>query len=313
MGQSPRGRPHSHSEMPETSYSPGESSVLLARKIAPRVVRTAGAVGVVVALLLVGVRYTNLIDRFFIFFPDRTMVSDPGDWGLAFEEAHFTASDGVGLHGWFVPGQTDTTLVWFHGNAGNISGRLRNLAEMHRHLGVNVFAFDYRGYGLSEGSPSEDGTYLDAEAALDYLKSRDDVDQERVVLFGRSLGGAVAVEMATRRDVHALLLESPFTSIPAVAAHHYWFLPGVGRLLRTRYDSLGKIKDVGTPLMVLHGDRDGTVPIRMGQEIHEASDAPKRFYTIVGADHNDTYVVGGAPYYEAIAAFLEDPAAPTNE
>lgn len=257
-------------------------------------------------------RYTNLIDRYFVFFPDRGIVTDPGEWGLAFDEARFTAADGVELHGWFVPGRSDTTLLLSHGNAGNISGLMRNLEEMHRYLGVNVLTFDYRGFGLSDGSASEDGTYLDAEAALAYLRSRDDVDQDRIVLFGRSLGGAVAVEMAARHDFYAVLLESPFTSIQAMARHHYPFLPGVGKLVKTRYDSMSKIKDVRSPLMVLHGDRDGTVPIAMGREIYDAATVPKRFYTIDGADHNDTYVVGGRAYYDTIAGFLKEPNAATK-
>jgi fermentation-respiration switch protein FrsA (DUF1100 family) len=257
-------------------------------------------------------RYTNLIDRYFVFFPDRAIVTDPGEWGLAFDEARFTAADGVELHGWFVPGRSDTTLLLSHGNAGNISGLMRNLEEMHRYLGVNVLTFDYRGFGLSDGSASEDGTYLDAEAALAYLRSRDDVDQDRIVLFGRSLGGAVAVEMAARHDFYAVLLESPFTSIQAMARHHYPFLPGVGKLVKTRYDSMSKIKDVRSPLMVLHGDRDGTVPIAMGREIYDAATVPKRFYTIDGADHNDTYVVGGRAYYDTIAGFLKEPNAATK-
>jgi fermentation-respiration switch protein FrsA (DUF1100 family) len=285
----------------------------LARRLARRGLRVVGVTALVLVGFAVVARYTDLIDRHFVFFPDRTVLTDPGERGLAFEEARFTAADGVRLHGWFVPGRDDKTLVWFHGNAGNISGRLQNLEEMHRYLGVNVLVFDYRGYGLSEGSVSEEGTYLDAEAALDYLRSRDDVDEDRIVLFGRSLGGAVAVEMATKHDFYALVLESTFSSIQAMARHHFPFLPGVGRLVKTRYDTLAKIENVRAPLMVLHGDRDGTAPIEMGREIYEAANSPKRFYAIAGADHNDTYIVGGRPYYDAIAAFLEEPSGAGGE
>ena len=254
-------------------------------------------------------RYTNVVDQFFIFFPESEIFQDPGDRGLEFEEVAFTAADGVGLHGWFVPGQSTTTWVWFHGNAGNISNRVDNLDELHRHLGVNIFIFDYRGYGRSEGSPSEEGTYLDGEGALAYLRSRKDVDQQRLVLFGRSLGCAVAAETALRTEVHALILESAFTSIQAMARRHYPLLPGIGHLVQTRYDCLAKIKNVHSPVMVLHGDQDGIAPYDMGQELFEAANQPKRFYTIRGADHNDTYVVGGSAYYDALASFLRDPAA----
>ena len=252
--------------------------------------------------------YSNMIDRYFIFRADDDLSGDPGDVGLAFEDVRFTTSDGLTLHGWFVPGGEGATLVLFHGNAGNISGRLRRLAELHRWLGMNVFIFDYRGYGLSEGRPSEKGTYLDAEAALDYLGSRPDVDQHRIVLFGHSLGAAVAVETAVRRDARAVLLEAPFTSIREIARHGYPHVPGIGVILRTKYDSLSKIEDIGAPLMVVHGDGDTTIPIRMGREIYEAAAEPKRFLAIAGAGHDDVDVVGGETYYEAIAAFLEDAA-----
>ena len=270
--------------------------------------RTVRVAVLAVVLVLSASEYSNLIDRYFIFHPDYDLSGDPGDVGLAFEDVRFTAADGVTLHGWFVPGSDDATLVLLHGNAGNISGRLRRLADLHRRLGMNVFIFDYRGYGLSEGRASEKGTYLDAEAALDYLGTRGDVDQGRVALFGHSLGTAIAVETAVRREVYAVLLEAPFTSVRAMAAHSYPFVRGVGWILRTKYDSLSKIEGIGTPLMVIHGDRDDTVPIRMGSEIYEAAAEPKRFIAIPGADHDDADVVGGEAYYDAIAAFLRDAA-----
>ena len=260
------------------------------------------AVGIVV-------RYTNVVDRYFIFFPDRTVSQDPGDVGLEFDDVFFSAPDGVKLHGWFVPGRGEATLVWFHGNAGNISHRIENVAEIHTLLGVNIFIFDYRGYGNSDGEVSEKGTYLDAEGAMAYIRTRGDVDQQRLVLFGRSLGGAVAAEVATKNDVHAVVLESAFSSVQAMARRHYPFLPGIGAIVRTKYDTLSKLKDVHAPVMVLHGDRDETVPIEIGRELFEAANPPKRFFTIEGAGHNDTYTVGGTSYYEALAAFIQDPTA----
>lgn len=257
-------------------------------------------------LVLFTSEYSNMIDRYFIFHPERVLSGDPGEVGLAFDDVRFASADGVMLHGWFVPGRDDATLVLMHGNAGNISGRLRRLAELHEALGMNVFIFDYRGYGLSEGRASEKGTYLDAEAALDYVDSRGDVDPARTVVFGHSLGAAIAVETAVRRDVHAVVLEAPFTSIGAMASHGYPFVPGVGRILRTKYDSLSKIRDIGAPLLVVHGERDATIPVRMGRELYDAAAEPKRFLAIPGADHDDADVVGGATYYGAIAAFLED-------
>jgi len=247
-----------------------------------------------------------VIERSFIYFPERELIGEPADYGLEFDDANFATSDGVRLHGWFVPGESDVTWLWCHGNAGNISHRLENLRLLHDELGVRVFIFDYRGYGRSEGSPSEEGTYRDAEAALACVLSRPDVDAERTVYFGRSLGAAVAVELATRRPPYALILESPLPSIAELARHHYPFLPA-GRLLRTKYDSLSKIANVHVPLLVLHGDQDEVIPFQSGRKLFEAANEPKRFYTIRGAGHNDTYVVGGREYFRALREFVESP------
>jgi fermentation-respiration switch protein FrsA (DUF1100 family) len=264
-------------------------------------------VTLVVAYAGLGVlaRTTGVIDRYFIFSPDRTLDRDPGDRGLDFEDVYFEASDGVRLNGWFVPGSSDTTLLWLHGNAGNIANRVDNIAEIHNALGVSVFIFDYRGYGRSEGKPTEQGTYLDAEAALEYLHSRGDVHPGRLVLFGRSLGCAVAAELALQNDVQGVVLESPFTSIRAMAKRAYPFLPGIGSFVRTRYDTLSKVGRIGAPLMVLHGDRDDIAPSDMGVAVFDAATPPKRFYRIEGAGHNDTYSIGGSAYYEALGEFID--------
>ena len=294
--------------MDETRETNGNGPAAAARGTSSGSLRTLRIAVLALLLALFASEYSNLIDRYFIFRPDRELSGDPSAVGLAFDEVRFAAADGVALHGWFVPGGDGATLVLMHGNAGNISGRLRRLAELHEALGMNVFIFDYRGYGLSEGRPSEKGTYLDAEAALDYVASRGDVDPARTVVFGHSLGTAIAVEMAVRRDVQAVVLEAPFTSIGAMASLGYPFVPGIGRILRTKYDSLSKIGGIGAPLLVVHGERDATIPIRMGRELYEAAAEPKRLLAIPGADHDDADVVGGDRYYDAIAAFLEDAA-----
>lgn len=254
-------------------------------------------------------RRGRLLDRHFIYFPESSLVETPADAGLEYEDVVFSAADGVELHGWFVPGEGQGTLLWLHGNAGNISHRVGNLALMRRHLGMSIFIFDYRGYGRSEGTPSEAGIYRDAEAALVYLRSQRGVDPERdVVLFGRSIGAAVAVETAARRRVRAVILESPLTSIRDVAHRAYPYLPSgvLVRLFEARYDALSRIREVHAPLMVLHGDRDGTIPMEAGRALFEAANEPKRFYTIEGADHNDTYLVGGRPYFEALRRFVNE-------
>lgn len=268
------------------------------------------------------VRYSNWIERNFIFFPndDRgkrdVILQNPEDLGLKFEDVHFQTSDNLALHGWYVPGESEVTLVWFHGNAGNIGNRVWNIEELHRNVGVNIFIFDYRGYGRSEGNPSERGTYSDGDAAIAYLSSREDINFSKIVFFGRSLGAAVATEMAIRHEPYALMLESGFPSIQAMASQIYPFLPGVGFFTKifskTKYDTIYKLSQVITPVMIIHGDRDTIVPHGFGLKLYRTANYPKRFHTVVGGDHNNTYLVGGKKYYDAIAEFLSNPNSPQN-
>jgi len=245
-----------------------------------------------------------IVERFFIYFPEKRLVADPSSYGLDFEDAHLMASDGVDLHGWFVPGQSDITLLWFHGNAGNIGHRLDNLNLFHRALKVNIFILSYRGYGRSGGRPTEKGTYRDAEAALDYLLSRDDVDADRIIYFGRSLGGAVAVHLAVQHEPYALILDSSFDSVTDMARRQVPFLP-VWPLLKGMYDCVANIGRVNAPVLVLHGDRDEIVPNDVGERLFDAANDPKQLFTIEGAGHNDTYLVGGQEYVATLKRFLD--------
>ena len=245
------------------------------------------------------------IEDRFIFHPDHVTDRDPSHIGLRFEDVFFTTQDGLRLHGWFIPHQeARATLVWFHGNAGNISDRLLNIKLLHDRIETNIFIFDYRGYGRSEGTASEKGTYLDGEAAIKYLLGRDDAGVRRLILFGRSLGAAVAAEMAIRFNSLGLILESPFVSIREMARAIFPSLP-IAWLLRTRYDTMEKVRLIKTPILVLHGDRDATVPFAQGKKVFEIASEPKRFHRIVGASHNDTFVVGGEEYYGALREFIE--------
>ena len=245
----------------------------------------------------------GLLDKRYIFFPEKELAGTPGHWGVEYEEVYFPASDGVKLHGWYVPGDNDVTWVWFHGNGGNISHRLEDLLLLRQHLGVNIFLFDYRGYGLSEGDVSEEGTYRDAQGALDYAFSREDVNLDKIVYFGRSLGSAVAIWLATQHPPAGLILESPFASVRAMARVAFHNLP-IHLLLPNKYDSLSRIRHVSCPLLILHGDRDETVPISQGRKLYEKANGPKGFYVIKGAAHNDTYIVGGDPYFNALGQFI---------
>jgi len=240
-----------------------------------------------------------------IFQPSSELVATPQDVGLLYEDVTLTTKDGIRINGWFVPSiGAASTLLWFHGNAGNISHRLDNIRKLHDHVSAHIFIIDYRGYGRSQGVVSEDGTYEDADAALAYLQSRDDVDANEIVIFGRSLGAAVGVDLATRRDTRALIIESPFTSIEAMAKTIMPWVP-IGRFLRIRYNNLEKIRKLRIPLLIVHGDRDRIVPYEQGRELFEAAPEPKSFYSIAGAGHNDTYLVGGNGYFNAIADFIQ--------
>ena len=242
-----------------------------------------------------------LQERRLIFFPTRTLAAAPADFGLRAEELSITAADGVTLHGWWIEGPGERVLIWYHGNAGNIGDRLHNARWFVDRLGVDVVLVDYRGYGSSRGTPDEEGIYLDGLAIYDAVAARS-VRAEDIVLFGRSLGGAVAIETALRRPAGFLALESVFRSVRALAREHYWFVPTA--VIRTRMDNESKIGRVEVPTLVLHGDRDNIVPLAHGRRLFELAARPTRLHVIEGAGHNDTYLVGGEPYAQAWEAFL---------
>jgi len=246
-----------------------------------------------------------------IFFPTSAIDGTAKELGLSYEDVYFTTEDGVKLNGWFIPSsEGEFTLLWFHGNAGNISHRLQNIRLLHEKVKTHIFIIDYRGYGRSEGRVSEEGTYKDAEAAFHYLRNQKDIASKRIVLFGRSLGAAMAAHLAVREDSLALILETPFGSIREMAKVVFPFLP-IGPFLRTQYDVLGKIKQAKQPVLVLHGDQDDIVPFAQGKKVFEAAPEPKEFYTIRGANHNNTFVVGGDPYFAVLKSFIERAAART--
>ena len=263
----------------------------------------------VVIVAIVGIRFA---EQKMIYFP---MVFPDGYWDTSnfpgrLEDCTFQTEDGVTLHGWFAyassSGNTPRrTLLFLHGNAGNITHRLTNIAYLIRGGGLNVCIFDYRGYGKSEGSPDEQGLYADAVAAYNYLLSRKDVNKEQIAFFGRSLGGAVAVELALHKPCEKLILESTFLSIKAMAAEVVGFLP-VHYLLRSKFDSLSKIARIHVPLLMIHGNQDTIVPFEQGKQLFTAANEPKCFYEIQGADHNDTYDIGGDAYFNHLRAFLDE-------
>jgi fermentation-respiration switch protein FrsA (DUF1100 family) len=256
----------------------------------------------VILVILASILRMGILERF-VFFPDPVLIGTPADIGLGYEEASVATDDGVLLHGWFVPGSRKETLLWFHGNAGNISHRLDNLRLLHDRVGVNVFLFDYRQYGRSTGTASEAGLYTDARAALAYLGKRADVDPTRIVYFGRSLGSAVAIDLATEESPFGLVLETAFVSMREMAGT---LLPSqLTILVPAAFDNIGKIARLPAPVLFIHGDRDEIVPYEHGRRLFQAAPRPKAFYTVRGASHNDTYLVGGETYFRHLRDFID--------
>ena len=238
----------------------------------------------------------------YVYFPYRDLEATPKDAGLAYEEVHLTTSDDIGIHGWFVPHDNPrATLLFLHGNGGNISHRLEKLAMYHQ-LGLAVFIIDYRGYGLSQGRPSEPGTYLDAEAAWNYLTKDKAVPENRIILYGESLGGAVATWLATQHKPGALILESSFTSVMDMGRHYYPYLP-IRWISRIKYPTLDRIKQVHAPLLIIHSLTDDIVPYAQGKKLFESAHEPKSFLEITG-DHNNGFMESNGRYLDGIDQFI---------
>jgi fermentation-respiration switch protein FrsA (DUF1100 family) len=266
--------------------------------------------------------YVMLFEDSFIYFPSKY---PEGAWTLEppraregqivaqVEDVQLTAADGVRLHGWYCtprigraggalePVEARATLLYLHGNGGNISHRYDFLEELVR-LPVNVLIIDYRGYGKSEGRPSEEGLYMDARAAWEHLTTARGIPPARIVIFGKSLGGAVAIDLATKVEACGLIVQSSFTSVADMAREVLPFVPPF--VIRTKMDSLSKIASVSCPKLFVHSQADEIVPYRLGRRLFDAARPPKQFYEVKGAPHNLTNTIGGAPYYEALRAFI---------
>ena len=238
-----------------------------------------------------------------IWFPGPPPEAQPADYGLAFQELDLVAADGVRVHGWFLPApDARATVVFCHGNAGNIAHRIPH-AQALLEAGAAVLLFDYRGYGRSEGSPTEEGTYLDALAAYDHLVASG-TEPERIVAWGESLGAGAALELARRRAVAAVVIESAFTSLPDMGAEVYGWLP-VRLLSRYRYANLEKVGQLGVPLLVIHSPADEIVPFAHGRRLFDAAREPKRLLETEGG-HNDGGFLRRAQWRREVARFLAD-------
>ena len=239
-----------------------------------------------------------------VFFPDvdREVSATPASANLLFEDLHLQTSDGINLHGWYIPApQPRGTVLFLHGNAGNISHRLDSIEMFHR-LGYSTLIFDYRGYGNSSGAPTEQGTYRDAEAAWRYLTEQRHTPECRIVLFGESLGGAVAAWLAARHKPAALVIASGFTSVPDLGQQLYPYLP-VRWLARIRYDTRKYLQSVTAPVLIAHSPQDDIIPYGHGRALYAAAHPPKQFVELTGG-HNDGFIFMREAWIKALGDFL---------
>ena len=270
------------------------------RRIGPGVLLLAllGYAGLCVAL-------ATLQDTL-VFHPKPGAGADPSSRRLPFRDLRLTADDGIELHAWYLPvtAPHGRHVLFLHGNAGNLSNRLHTLEVLHR-LEHPVLIIDYRGYGLSDGVPSEAGLVLDARAAWHYLTETLGVAPADIVIYGRSLGGAVAAQLAGGVEPHALVLESTFSRLRDMAGHRYPFVP-VDWLLRIEFDSVAALRDFSRPVLVAHSPSDTTVPFALGRRLATSLAAPVRFVKLSGS-HNRAFRLGGPEYHQSLSAFIGTP------
>lgn len=263
--------------------------------------------GLLIFGVLIYLAILLLFENKIIYHPSRYPEGfwDPVSTGVPAQDIFFHAEDGVKLHGWFIPAPNAiATLLWFHGNAGNLSHRLDNIHRL-KPLKLNIFIFDYRGYGKSEGTPDEEGIYKDSRAAYKKALEMEGVSVDSLFLFGRSLGGICAVETAMNHPARGLILESVFTNSADMSRQVVPLIP-LGWAIRSKLDAVSKVPHLKLAKLFLHGTRDEIVPYDLGRKLFEQAAEPKSFYPIEGAEHNDTYIMGGTGYFNAINRFINE-------
>jgi pimeloyl-ACP methyl ester carboxylesterase len=255
-------------------------------------------------LLLIGLLLLAIIIRWqepsMIYYPMREVDLTPDQTGLKFEDVWLTTSDHLKIHGWYLPSivTNSPAVLFLHGNAGNVSHRLEKLSVFHS-LGVATLIIDYRGYGRSDAcQPDEQGTYRDAQAAYDWLTKH----HNQIILYGESLGTAIAIDLACKAQVGGVIIEEPFTSIAEVGQKMFPFLP-VRLIAKTKYDTLGKMPNLRAPLLILHSHDDELFPLNHAERLLAAAPAPKRLVELRGS-HNDAFAVSADIYRHALAEFL---------
>ncbi len=261
----------------------------------------------IITVLLIAYLSLGLILYFmqssFLYRPTSDVFITPGDLGFAFEKVVLNTRDGLKITGWYVPAEgAELTLLFCHGNAGNITHRLDSINIFHE-LNVNCFVFDYRGYGSSEGKPTEEGTYLDAGAAYNWLRENKKVAAHNIIIFGRSLGASIAAQLAGRVGPEGLIIESGFTSYADMGKKIYPYMP-VRWFASFSYNTTEYLQKVHCPVLVVHSRTDELVPFEFGLELYEATNEPKKFVEITGG-HNDGFLTSGQIYTNNLREWLE--------
>jgi len=239
-----------------------------------------------------------------IYHPQKYPIGlwDTSNMPLPIQDVWFQAEDGVKLHGWYVPSdEAVATFLFFHGNAGNITHRLENIFFLH-HLKLNVFIFDYRGFGRSEGNPNEEGIQLDSQAAYDTVLTQPGVSVPSLFIFGRSLGGAFAAYTASKNPAAGLILESTFTNAVDMADKMLPIIPSW--FISSKLNTQGYVANLKMPKLFIHGTTDTLIPYTMGRELYKGAAEPKEFYSIVEGGHNNSWQVGGKEYFDTIQEFI---------
>jgi len=245
--------------------------------------------------------FIRFIEKKSLYYPLKKIEATPRDIGLDYEEIFITTKDKVLISGWYIPsGSPRATFIFSHGNGGNISHRLEKI-KMFNDLRVNVLIFDYRGYGMSEGSLSEEGLYLDAEAVYDYLVNEKQVPPEKIIGYGESLGGAVMVDLAVRREMGGIIIEGCFTSIQDMAKKIFPFIPSF--IYKTSFNSLEKISRVKAPTLHFHSVADEVIPYQLGRKLFDRAPGPKEFVDLQGG-HNDSFLISRDVFIEKTDSFI---------
>lgn len=261
-----------------------------------------------IALLLAGAAilffgYIKYIENHAIYFPEKEIKTSPSEIGLPFEEIFLQTKDKIRIAGWYIPGNPGkNTVLILHGNAGNIADRLEKI-ELLAKLGVNVFIVDYRGYGKSSGRPCERGFYLDARAAYDYLVREKKIGPDKIILYGESIGGAVAVKLASEAKVAGLIIEGAFSSGRDLAGVIYPFLPSF--IFADSYNSNSRVGLVEAPILVMHSRQDEVVPYRLAEKLFNSIPDRKTFVELKGS-HNGAFLQSAGKYTSSIKEFIED-------